>query len=177
MKRSQSSLEFLTIFGIGFVIIVVLGGIFLTYSNGAKKSLDLKQMNKIGDDLTSNIEQVYYLGSGNKLTMKASFPEGIENFTIVHKNVSNPSGIGYIQYDFLNISYYPENSRTINTYSSMIFETNEIYMRFNCTKCYHTTNLNGNWSSYFNSSDFTAGTKQIKVESKGDWVDIGFVTG
>ena len=59
-KKSQSSLEFLMILGIALTIIIILAGVFVNYSNSAKKSLDKQQLSNIGDDLISNIEKVYF---------------------------------------------------------------------------------------------------------------------
>jgi len=54
-KKSQASLEFLSIFGIGFSIIVILGGLFVVYSGEAKEGLDKVQLENIGRSLMSNI--------------------------------------------------------------------------------------------------------------------------
>ena len=59
-NKAQSSLEFLIIFGIGFTIIVVLGGIFFTYSTDARDELDQKQLRKTGDEIISNVEKIYF---------------------------------------------------------------------------------------------------------------------
>ena len=167
-KKSQSSLEFLFIFAIGFSIIAILGGIFFTYSSDAKDTLDEKQLSKIGDELMSNIEKIYFLGSNNMITFNSKFPEGIQNFTIVHKNNSNLTTV--IEFDYLNITYISNGKINSN-----IFSTNENYIRFNCSKCYHTNNINGTYTSYFNSSDFTGGSKKLKILSKGSYVQIDFI--
>ena len=39
-KRSQSSFEFLMVFGIGLLLIMIMGGVFLTFSNESKNDLD-----------------------------------------------------------------------------------------------------------------------------------------
>lgn len=165
-NKTQSSLEFLMIFAIGFVIITILGGIFFNYSNESKNTLDNNQIDKIGNELMSNIEKIYFLGNNNMISLNTQFPEGITNFTIEHRNISSN------QFEYLNITYLGNKGL-----SSNIFQTSENYIRFNCTNCYHTTNVNGNYTSYYNESDFSGGSKKIKILSKGNYVEISFIKG
>lgn len=167
-NKSQSSLEFLLIFGIGFTLTVILGGIFFTYSYDAKSELDQKQITKTCDELMSNIEKIYFLGNNNMITLTSKFPDGIDNFTIVHINNSNLTTS--MEFDYINVSYISNNVLVSN-----IFSTKENYIRFNCSSCYHTVKVNGNYTSYFNTSDFSGGVKKIKITSKSDYVQIDFV--
>jgi len=170
-NRAQSSLEFLIIFGIGFLMIIVLSGVFFSYSNEAKASLDKTQIEKVGNELISNVEKIYFLGSGNRITYKASFPEGIANMSIEHRNNSNSTTD--INFDYINITYY-----THGNISSSLFTANENYIRFNCSRCINEPNIGGNWTSYYNdTSDFAGGAKTIKIYSMGDYVNIDFVKG
>ncbi len=166
-KKAQSSLEFLMILGVALTIILILAGIFVSYSNGAKKNLDQQQLRNIGDEIISNSERVYFLGTGNRVTQKSNFPDGIVNFTIVHMNISN--GTGYNQFDLINITFHDSGN-----VENLIFYPNELYIRLNSTKCYHTPVVNGSWSSYFNVSTFSQGPKQIRIESLGEWVSLSF---
>lgn len=170
-NKAQSSLEFLMIFGIGFTIILVMGGIFFGYFNSEKDTLDRKHIIKVSEELINNIEQIYFLGEGNKVTMKTKFPSLIENLTIHHVNITDPNNPGErLYYDYLNFSYYDEDD-----YYSLLFEANELYIRFNCTRCDNTSIVDGEWVSYYNdTSDFAGGPKRINIESKGDWVSIDF---
>ena len=167
--KSQSSFEFLVIFGIGLTLIAVLSGIFFSYSNSAESNLNRIQIEKIGKEIISNVEKIYFLGSGNKITYKANFPSGISNITIVHMNNSNSTT--KILFDYLNITYYNNGNLT-----SSIFTANQNYIRFNCSKCYNGPIVNGSWISYYNdTSDITGGTKTIEIYSEGNYVNIDFV--
>ncbi len=169
-KKSQSSLEFLIIFGVGFFMIIVLSGVFLSYSTGAKSSLDKSQIENIGNGIMENVEKIYFMGDGNRVTYNVNFPEGIKNMSIYHMNLSNSTDDIY--FDYLNISYYYEGSGEI----SNIFTTNENYIRFNCSRCYHGPIINGSGVSYFNyTSDFAGGPKKIRIYSMGDYVNIEFI--
>lgn len=167
MKQSQASLEFLMIFGIGFSIILILTGVFFGYFNSEKETLDAKHLQNIGEELMSNVEKIYFLGNGNRVTLNTKFPEGIENVTIYHIIDKNISGVN-VSFDYLNFSYISGGK-----IQSQIFTPNEPYIRFNCTRCEHS--LTENISYYNDTSDFTGGFKRIKIESKGDWVTIDFV--
>lgn len=161
MKKSQSSVEFLITFGIGFSLIIILSGIFLTYSEGAKENLDKQQIQKIGQEIIFNVEKIYFLGEGNRVTLNTRFPDNIENFTIYHSDASGE------EFDYLNITYLNNGQ-----FYDEIFTTNELYTRFNCTSCYHTGDI-----SYYNLSDFSGGNKEIRITSKGEYVSIDFFKG
>ena len=163
-KKSQSSLEFLMIFGIGFTIILILSAIFFNYFNAEKNSLDNKHISNLGNQLMQNTEKIYFLGAGNRVTINTNFPEQIKNMNVVHKNNVTVDG-KQTSFDYLNI--------TMNNNVTHIFTANENYIRFNCGDCYH--NLTNNISYVNDSSFLTAGRKKIRIENRGDFVEISFV--
>lgn len=165
MKKAQSSLEFVLTFAIGFGLILILSGLYLTYSTGATDTLNRQQIEKIGRDIISNVEKIYFLGEGNRVTYTTTFPEDITNMSIHHANNSNATHT--IVFDYLNITYIQDS-----TYASSIFTAKENYIRFNCTNCSHFPARN---ISIYDDDDFSGGTKKIKVESEGEWVSIDFV--
>jgi len=162
IKKSQESLEYITIFGIAFIILSIVAGVFFSYVNETKQSLDKQQIDNIANEVISNIEKIYFLGKGNRLTTSANFPVGIENISIHHKKT--PQGEPF---DYLNISFYQDG-----VFISNIYETKETYIQFNCTLCNKIPSQN---ISYYNSSDYSAGIKNIKIESKGTWINVDFV--
>lgn len=166
-NKSQSSMEFLMIFGIGFFITLTIGGLFFNFFNSEKSSLDDEYINSLVSEIMTKVEQIYFLGSGNKITMKIKIPEDILNITIHHiNNITGPFG-DKISYDYLNISY----SQNGNIYYN-IFETNELYIRFNCSDCHHDLTTNVSW---YNSTSSFYGSRQLRIKSVGDWVNIDFV--
>lgn len=166
-KKAQSSLEFLMILGIALTIILILAGIFVNYSNTAKKGLDKQQITSLGEELISNIEKVYFLGNGNRVTQRSNFPQGIFNFTIEHLNISN--GTQYNQFEVINISFFDDGN--IN---ELIFYPSEPFIRLSCDVCSQTSNVNGNFTSYFSESAFSQGPKQLRIEARNDLVYISF---
>lgn len=162
--KAQSSMEFLMVFGIGLSLILIIGGLFVSYTNTAKNTFDKRQLEAVGEEVLDYVNRVYFLGEGNRITSNLKLPSGIENLTITHINNS----VG--EFDVLNFTYY-----SAGMLQSSYFSSAENYIRFNCTKCYHTPNLNGNWSSYYNSSMYNGGSKKIRIESRGEWVSIDFI--
>ena len=162
-KKSQASVEFTLTFAIGFMLLLVISGIFFVYSKSAKQDLDKQQIENVGQEIIFNTERIYFLGQGNRLTMKTNLPNGIDNFTIHHINNSNG------EFEYINISYFLDSEPI-----SSIFSPSELYMRFNCTTCYHDYNLNISW---YNTSDFAGGSKVLRIESKGEFVSIDFFKG
>lgn len=167
MKKAQSSVEFLIILGIALTIIMILSGVFFSYFNSAKQNLDKQQLTNIGNDLISNIERIYFMGSGNRITQQSNFPDGIVNFTIEHFNISN--GTNYNQFEVINITFYDSIAE-----SSLLFYPIETYVKIDCDRCQNTTPLNGNYTSYFNQSMFSQGPKEIRLETRGDTVYLSF---
>jgi hypothetical protein len=168
-RKSQSSMELLTVFGIALAIIAIIAGIFFMYTSEAKQKLNRDQINAIGQEMISNIEKMYYLPEGNRITMKANFPEGIQNFTIHHRTVYN--GTHDLTFDYLNFTHL-FGDRVVST----LFEPGQLFVRFNCSySCYYTTIDENNSFSYFNSSDYSSTVKEIRVESKEGYVLIDFV--
>lgn len=165
-KKGQSSLEFITIFGIAFAILISIGALFLGYFNSSKESLDADYLQKTGLEIMSNVEKIYFLGHGNRLSIDLKFPRGVRNISIHHyNNVLLPSGeIG--NFDYLNITQVEEGMSLDH-----VFHPYEMYIRFNCSGCSHDNVKNISW---FNSTVASEGFRKMRFESKGDWVEISF---
>lgn len=166
MSKGQSSLEFLTIFGISFLIIVVMGGLFYSYSMGAKDTLDKQHLEKSALELIQNIEKIYFQGSGNRITMSFSMPEGINNMYIQHWEDHPMPGGENASFDMLVFNYTIGGMEVLHD-----FMPNELYIRFNCTM--NCTSI-GN-RTYFNESHYSPGSKRIRIESRGDFVNLQFI--
>jgi len=165
MRKSQSSFEFISIFGIGLVFILILGAIFFNYSSLAQSDLNKKQLDLISSQIMTSIEEIYYLGFGNRVSIKSKFPEGIVNFTIVHKNNSG------LEFDYLNVSFYDGDTIVSNLYTP-----NKGYIRFSCNDCFNSTkNTLGEYTSYYLGSHSSSGLKTIRIENFDTYVSVDFV--
>ena len=164
--KSQASLEYLMVFGIALAILVVLGSLFLGYFNSEKKSMDISYIQKIGTEMMDNVEKVYFLGYGNRVTIDTKFPEGITNISIIHYNNHNMPDGSVESFDRLSITFIGYQGEV-----SHMFEPNDLYVRFNCTECIHDHVKN---ISYYNDSNLAPGFRRIRFESRGDYVAIDF---
>jgi len=163
-RKAQASFEYLAIFGMGLALIVIVGGIFFVYTYSAKSSLDFQQVDKIGNEIIDNSEKIYFLGTGNRITLNPVFPQGIENFTIHQINES-----GY-NYGYLNFTLVRDGELV-----HVIFEPQEAYVRLECTKCYKAVSATHN-VSWYNATNFHQGSKTIRIESMGTFVSVDFMT-
>lgn len=164
IKKGQASLEYISIFGIIFVIIAVAGGIFFSYTNSAKESLDKKQINKIGQEIINNVQKIYFFGDGNRVTITPTFPQGIEEISIHHINQSGNN------YYYINITVLNQD-----VYESLIFETTEDDIPFGCKNCTINDTIIGHNISSFNNMYFGQGSKRIKIESINDTTYVDFM--
>lgn len=168
-KKAQSSFEMLIIFGFSFLLIILIGGYYLKFSATATSEIDVSQRDKIFTDVMDKATRVFYQGSGNRLTLNAHLPDGIINISII--NATNGTGF---EFDYLNVTYI--DNKQIR---SSIYFPNELFVRFNCTQnpgssvdsCY--LDPNDNW--VYKEEFISQGPKQIRVESKGDYVLVDFV--
>jgi len=169
-KKSQQSFEFLTIFGIGLVLVTILTGIFYTYYSETRNSLDFEHITTIGDELLLNSEEVYYMGQGNRITYQTNFPSMIENITINrvrNETIEDNNGEDEISYDYLNITY-----ETNGDLVSSIHTPNNFDLRLNCSGqyCNHEDNV-----SYFDQVILGEGHKNIRIESSDrNMVELSF---
>ncbi len=166
MKKAQSSLEFLIILGIAFVFILLLGGVFFSFSNSSKNDLDTKQVTKIGNEIVSNIEKMYFRGIGNKVQYIANMPEGITNMSI-HYRID-----GGTNFTYLNITRIGNRDEVSN-----IFFAQENYIQFTCNNCSNTTPIDytTNFTQYFKPEDFSPGKKTISIRSLAQRVELEFI--
>ncbi len=161
-KNSQVSFEYLIIFGISFLIILISFYYFSTEMIISNGEISKEQVSKIGNTLISNIEKVYFNGEGSRLTYKLKFPNNINDMY-----VQNVNGISVL---FFNISIGDTNTLSYfySNYDNLKFNlspNNEII--FNST-----TNITRFNKSYYYSS----GIKNIKLISRGDYVEICIFT-
>ncbi|MBT3464877.1 hypothetical protein HOD20_02825 [archaeon] len=84
-KRGQISVEFIVIYGFVLLMMIPLTIIFYTQSGDTKDVLYNNQLHNIGTRVIDKAESIYYYGQPSKTTIKAYFPENIENITIKNR--------------------------------------------------------------------------------------------
>jgi hypothetical protein len=162
-KKAQASLEYMSIFGIAFVLIALTGGAFFAYTNSAKASLDQDQINKIGAELLDSIQKIYFFGDTNRRTYKTTFPQGVQNLSIHHINESGDN------YFYLNFTIIADGE-----FRDLIFQTNEDYISIKCKNCTQLTSTNENISTY-DPGRLGQGFKNIRIETINNSVYVDFV--
>jgi hypothetical protein len=163
-KKAQASLEYMSIFGIGFLLVALVGGAFFAYTNSAKASLDQDQINKIGNELLDDIQKIYFFGDTNRRTYKTTFPKGVQSISIHH---INESGDNYYYFNFTIIAD--------GKYRDLIFQTDEDYIDIKCFNCTQTyTSANENITTYW-EGHLGQGFKNIRIEAINNSVYVDFV--
>jgi hypothetical protein len=98
-KKAQSSIEYLSIFVIGFAMLIPFIYIFQGYSADSMEKIQLTAINAIGNDIINSAEAVYYMGYPARLTLQENFPTGITNLTL---NSSRTDGISILSFYTIN---------------------------------------------------------------------------
>lgn len=86
-KRSQVSVEFLTIFGFAFLMTIPVIIIFQTQSAETKDALATNHIRNIGIKIIDKAESIYYLGEPSKTTLEVYFPEHIQLINISGRTI------------------------------------------------------------------------------------------
>jgi hypothetical protein len=163
MKKAQISLEFVIIFGIGLTLILVLGSMFFSFSSSQQAELGKNQLSKILEELSIKGEQIYFRGNGNKITYKASFPEGITNFSI---HWINESGVFY--------SYFEIEESASGFSRSHFSPISSENILFACEHCFNDSNENK--SFWYQDYMFSSGPKTIVIKAKNNQVYFDFLS-
>lgn len=95
-KKGQVSVEYLVV--VGFVTFVVLGVLALAffYVNGINDQIKFNQIDKLGNNLASTADVVYFAGEPSQKTIKGYIPSGVNSIQLIDNlivfNVTSASG-------------------------------------------------------------------------------------
>ena len=96
MKRGQSSVEFLTIFGFIFLMTVPLIVIFFDQMGAIEDSIAQTHLRNLAIKIADKSESVYYLGQPSRASIKAYLPRRLESIEILDReirfNIMNRNG-------------------------------------------------------------------------------------
>ena len=104
MGRGQVSMEFLLIMGVAFVMIIPVLILFLTQSQDMQEDVSAAQVNKLADELVDAADNVYYLGTPSKKTIKAYMPNFIESFNFTSNRIIINVNTGSRQYSIFKVT-------------------------------------------------------------------------
>jgi len=143
-KRAQAAIEYLLVGTMVSFIIIPTLYIFYAYSHTSNEEIRQSQLNKVGADIVSIAEQVYYLGEPSKVTIDATMPEGI---------------VGIEVWKNQELVFFLNDGSEVSFMSKVNITTNQ--------HCYGTR-CQGNFTKRFHSP----GLKSIIIEAKNGHVFI-----
>lgn len=82
-KHSQSSLEYLMVVALTFVIIVPTTYLFYNYSKESSEEIIDAQITKLGRSIIDTAEIIFYSGEGSKAALELNVPDNIGSARII----------------------------------------------------------------------------------------------
>lgn len=160
--KAQASFELLLILSFSLTLTILAAGYYVMYSQEATDELNKAQLDRIFDDVMNKVSRVYFAGNGNRITIEATIPQGVNQITI-----ENGTTGGGINFNYLNISYVGDGGNIVES----LYFPEELFIYLNCTSsCTYTGNR-----GIFDRQHTGSGAKRIRVESEGDIVSIDFI--
>ncbi|MFW5991224.1 MAG: class III signal peptide-containing protein [Candidatus Nanoarchaeia archaeon] len=86
-KRGQVSLEYVLMVGIALMLLMPLMLIYINHQQTIKDDVNIIQSRKIVESIVDNSEKLHFIGSPAKTTLKARFPEEIQDINITNNRV------------------------------------------------------------------------------------------
>src|SRR3989344_2055999 len=95
--KAQSSMEYLLIIALTLGILVPTTYLFFSYSSEYNTEITDSQAVRLGRDIISTAESVYFSGEGSRIIMEANMPEDVTGISILGNrelvfNISSPFG-------------------------------------------------------------------------------------
>ena len=136
-RSGQASFEYiLTVVVIG-VMILPAAYLFFKYSQSSADQIDKAQLDKLGRDIVSAAEKVYYQGAPSRTNLEARMPRGVRNLSIIGNSGSGAQ--------MLIISATTQDIVTDFPYPSRV-------------------NINGSFNASLSDVSVSPGLKQINIE-------------
>ena len=82
-KFSQSSLEYLLVVAMTFIIIVPTAYLFYAYSKESSEEITDAQIIKLGRSIVDAAESIFYSGQGSKTELELNVPDNIKSALII----------------------------------------------------------------------------------------------
>jgi len=88
LKRAQAAMEYLFVVGFGFMMLLPIIALFYSQSSTIEDEVILSQADKALEEISSSIDQVYFLGVPSKQTLEIRFPDRVEDVTITDNRIT-----------------------------------------------------------------------------------------
>ena len=88
--KAQVSMEYILLALLTLLLVVPTAYFMMNSSKGSEAQVRDAQIQRIGNDIISNAEKLYYQGAPSRLSLKEQLPDGVTEISIVpdpaHKN-------------------------------------------------------------------------------------------
>lgn len=81
--KAQSSLEYLLIVALTFMIIIPTTYLFYSYSKESSQEISDAQITKLGKSIVDAAESIFYSGKGSKTVLELNVPDNIGSVAII----------------------------------------------------------------------------------------------
>ena len=160
-KLAQASFELLVVLGFSLTLSILAAGYYIMYSQEATDSLNQAQLDKVFNEVMNEASRVYFAGNGNRITLEATIPDGINEIVI-----ENGTTTGGVSFNYINISDVGDGGDIIES----LYFPEELFIYLNCSiSCSYVGDR-----GIFDTQHTNSGPKRIRVESNGDIVTIDF---
>ena len=137
-QRGQAAVEYMLIVVVIGVMILPAAYLFYRYSQSSAEQIDKAQLDKLGREIVTTAEKVYYQGPPSRTELEARMPKGVINFS-----VRGDWGTGA---QMLMIQAITEQTITDFPYPSKV-------------------NIKGSFNASLNELTIGAGIKKIDIEA------------
>ncbi len=83
LLKGQSSLEYLLIVALTFIIIIPTTYLFYNYSKQSSQEISDAQITKLGRSIVDTAESIFYSGKGSKTTLELNVPDNVNNAVVI----------------------------------------------------------------------------------------------
>ena len=83
VAKGQASFEYILTAAVIGIMILPAAYLFFRYSQSSGDQIDKAQLDKLGRDIISNAERVYYQGGPSRIELEARMPKGVQNISII----------------------------------------------------------------------------------------------
>ena len=157
-SRAQASMEYILIISLSLAILIPTSILFYNYSQASNEGVIRSQINKIGNTMQINGEQIYGLADGSMVTIEMNIPKNVNQIYILQKREL------IIEYDLSS-----------GTSEAVFFLNTDMstYYYMNGTLCTNETNFPLQNSTL---GTIEPGLHKIKFESKINHVLVSIVS-
>lgn len=82
-RKGQAAIEYMLVAGVIGLMVLPAAYLFYRYSSSSADEIDRAQLDKLGREIASTAEQVYYQGPPSRTQLEGRMPKNVQNISIV----------------------------------------------------------------------------------------------